>query len=475
MNLKLYNSLTRHVDTFKPLKKNAVGFYACGPTVYQYAHIGNLRTYLFEDILRRTLKSSALRVKHIMNITDVGHLTSDADIGEDKIEKEAKRQKISARKLARLYEKAFKNDLKLLNITPPTKWVRATEHIQEQINLIKKLEKKGFIYITTDGVYFNTSAFKNYGIFPQTYISGLKAGARVTLGQKKNFTDFALWKFSPQSASRRRQMEWKSPWGVGFPGWHIECSAMSMKYLGNTFDIHAGGIDHLPIHHTNEAAQSQAVTGKLLANFWTHGEFLIIDKKRMGKSEGNFITLEDIIKKGFYPLDFRYLTFLTHYRSPLLFSWEGLQAAATARIHLGDTIVRLATATKSNVKKTGKTSVPKTELFWNYIYTDLDMPRAMAHIWNLLKIYNQSPERYNASTFLKAILEFDVILGLNLKQYIKVVKPTKELMQLARHREELRKNKKWQEADTIRNKLLKLGWKIEDTKEGPRLKKLIEI
>src|SRR3989338_295204 len=272
---KLTNTLSGKKELFKPLHKGFVGLYTCGPTVYQYAHIGNLRTYIFEDLLKRTLLMDGFRVKHVMNITDVGHLASDEDTGEDKVEREASREGKSAWDIARKFEAVFLEDLKALNILAAQKMPRATEHIDIQIKLIQKLEKKGYTYRTAYGIYFDTAHLKDYGKLARKNIGGIRAGARVAEGEKRNPTDFALWKFSPQDA--KRQMEWQSPWGIGFPGWHIECSAMSMKYLGETFDIHCGGIDHIQVHHQNEIAQSEAATGEPFAHYWLHGNFLRIE------------------------------------------------------------------------------------------------------------------------------------------------------------------------------------------------------
>ncbi|MBU0613586.1 cysteine--tRNA ligase, partial [Patescibacteria group bacterium] len=292
MKLKLFNTLTRKKETFKPLKDSEVSLYTCGPTVYNYAHVGNLRTYVFEDILRRTLEYNKYNVNHVMNITDVGHLVSDADTGEDKMEKSAKEEKRSVMEVSEYYTKAFQNDLAELNIKTPVTWCKATDHIQEQIDLVKKLEENGYAYTIDDGVYFDTAKFKDYGYMARLDIKGQRAGARVEIVEgKKNPTDFALWKFSPKDGTKR-QMEWDSPWGVGFPGWAIECSAMSTKYLGQPFDIHTGGIDHIPVHHTNEIAQSEAANNTKMANYWLHGEFLIMKDEKMAKSKGNFITLQ---------------------------------------------------------------------------------------------------------------------------------------------------------------------------------------
>jgi len=287
--LALYNTLTRKKEEFKSLKKNEVSLYTCGPTVYNFAHIGNLRTYIFEDLLKRVLLYNKNKIKHVMNITDVGHLTSDADTGEDKIEAASKKEHKTAWQIAEFYTKAFKDDMKKLNLLPPSVWCKATDHIKEQIKWVQDLEKAGYTYKTADGIYFNTSKFKDYGKLALLEKQQLQAGKRVAMGDKKSPTDFALCKFS--SPEEKRQMEWNSPWGKGFPGWHIECSVMATKYLGKQFDIHCGGVDHIPIHHTNEIAQTEALTKKKWVNYWLHGEFLILEEEKMSKSKGNILTL----------------------------------------------------------------------------------------------------------------------------------------------------------------------------------------
>src|SRR3989339_1773559 len=329
MPLYLYNTLTRRIEEFKSIKKNNVGLYTCGPTVYNFAHIGNLRTYVFEDILKRALAYNDYKVKHVMNITDVGHLTDDADEGEDKMEKGSAREGKTAWELAEFYTHAFRLDMEQLNIIKPSIWCRATDHIKEQINLIKKLEKKGFTYATSDGIYFDTTKLADYGKLANLQNQELKAGARVDLGEKRNAHDFALWKWSERSERHpegdqpksKRQMEWPAPFGagqgqtrMGFPGWHIECSAMSAKYLGQPFDIHCGGIDHVPVHHTNEIAQSEAAYDKPMANYWLHNEFINVGEgAKMAKSGDNFLTLALLKEKNIDPLAYRYLLLQTHY------------------------------------------------------------------------------------------------------------------------------------------------------------------
>jgi cysteinyl-tRNA synthetase len=459
--LKLYNTLTRKKEIFKPLKDKKVGLYTCGPTVYWFAHIGNLRTYIFEDILKRVLEYNGYKVKHVMNITDVGHLTSDADTGEDKIELGAKRERKSAWEIAEFYTKAFKNDLKLLNIKEPDVWVKATETIDDQIKLIKILEKKGFTYKISDGIYFDTSKLKNYGrLWPKKM--EIKPGARIEMVPgKKNPTDFALWKFTPPGV--KRQMEWDSPWGRGFPGWHTECVVMSMKYLGIPFDIHCGGIDHVLIHHTNEIAQAEAAFGKILANFWLHGEFLILGKEKMAKSKGEIFTLNELIKMGFNPLSFRYLCLSCHYRSKLSFSFEGLKSAQNALNNLYQSILEIKEKRASHFSNLKKDYQKK---FLEAINDDLNIPKALSLTWKLIddkKISDK--EKYSL------LMDFDRVLGLNFEK-IKKPKIPKEIIKLVKIREEYRKKGDFEKADEIRKKIKEMGFWVEDTKEGPKVKKL---
>jgi cysteinyl-tRNA synthetase len=457
--LKLYNTLTRQKEVFKPIKKKMVGLYTCGPTVYNYAHIGNLRTYIFEDILKRILLYNGYRVKHVMNITDVGHLVSDADTGEDKIEKAAQEAGQSPQEIADFYTKSFRRNLKDLNILEPNIWCKASEHIKEQIALIKKLEKKGFTYKIEDGIYFDTSKLKDYGKLAKLDISGLKAGARIEMVPgKKNPTDFALWKFSPKN--KKRLQEWPSPWGVGFPGWHIECAAMSIKYLGIPFDIHCGGIDHIPVHHTNEIAEAEAAYGKKFVNYWLHGEFLLLDKEKMAKSAGTFITLDTLIEKGFNPLAFRYLCLTTHYRSQLNFSWESLEAAQNALNNLYQTI--------STYKAPYKGPIEFENKFLEAINDDLDTPKALAIVWDLVK----SPLPTSAK--IDCLFSFDRVLGLRLCEFWQEAKKIpKSIIKLVEQREAARKKQDFKKADQLRIKIKEKGYLVEDTPQGPIIKKII--
>ncbi len=457
--LKFYNTLTRKKEVFKPIKKGRVSLYACGPTVYWFAHIGNLRTYVFEDILKRVLEYNGYKVKHVMNITDVGHLVSEQDVGEDKIILAAKREKKSAKEIARFYEKEFKKDLKLLNIKPPTIWVRATETIKEQIELIKILEKKGFAYIIDDGVYFDTSKLKTYGrLWPKEM--KILPGARVEMVPgKRNATDFALWKF----AKGRKEMVWDSPWGKGFPGWHTECVVMSKKFLGIPFDIHCGGVDHILIHHTNEIAQAEAAWGKILANYWLHGEFLTVEGKKMAKSLGNIFTLKDLIQKGFDPLSFRYLCLTSHYRKKLNFTFEALKASQNALQSLRQKIQELKS--KKEKKKTKKIKTYQQK-FLKAVNDDLNIPKALALCFELIS--DPTVSREEKYTLL---LDFDRVFGLGFEK-IKKLKVPKKIKKLVQLREKYRKLKDFQKADQIREEIKKLGYWVEDTKEGPKIKPL---
>jgi len=458
MAIKFFNTLTLKKEIFKPIKNKKAGIYTCGPTVYNFVHIGNLRAYIFEDILRRTLEYNGYKVKHVMNITDVGHLSSDEDAGEDKIEKSAREQKKSAWEIAEFYTKQFKKDIIELNIEPAHLMPKATEHIKEQIGLIKILEKKGFTYKTKDGIYFNTSKFKDYGKLGNPTVNKNYYGARININpEKKHPADFALWKFSPPSGGKKRQMEWDSPWGKGFPGWHIECSTMSTKYLGQPFDIHAGGIDHIPVHHQNEIAQSEAAYDKPLAKYWLHGEFLVIDQKKMSKSEGNFITLNILKEKNFNPLSYRFFVLGSHYRKPLNFSWQAMEAGQRGLEHLYNQVssIKYQVSSTKNIDKKFK------EKFLKAINDDLNTPKALAVVQETLKSNLIADD-----CKLMTILDFDKVLGLKIKESLAPAKIPEKVKKLADRRELARQSKNWQEADKLRKQIRKLGYEIEDTKEG---------
>lgn len=455
MPLHLYDTYTRSLREFEPLKPPEVGLYTCGPTVYDYAHIGNLRTYVFEDLLKRALMLNGYDVKHVMNITDVGHLLSDGDLGEDKMEMRARLTGKSAHELADYYTEAFKDDLERLNVIEPTVWCRATEHIQEQIETVKCIEEHGYTYETEDGIYFDTSKLGDYGYLARMDVEGLQAGARVRMGEKRNPTDFALWKFSP--TDRQRQMEWDSPWGVGFPGWHIECSAMSAKYLGPYFDIHCGGEDHINVHHANEIAQTQACYGTRLANFWLHAYFLHVDTGRMGKSAGNFLRIQDLIDRDYDPLAYRYFCLGAHYRSHLTFSWDALDAAATGLDRLRETVYDWGAP--------GEVSEAWMDTFVDHVNDDLNVARALAVAWDLTK--SELADADKKAT----MLAFDKILGLDLADWQPAEVPA-EILELARKRAEARAAKDWSEADALRDQIAAAGYEVRDTPEGPVVRKL---
>ena len=461
MKLHLYNSLTRQKAEFKPVQPGRVGLYTCGPTVYNFAHIGNLRTYIFEDILKRVLQYNGYRVKHVMNITDVGHLTGDRDMGEDKMEKGALREGRTAWEIADFYTQAFKNDIARLNIIAPDIWIKATDTIDDQIALVKILEKKGYTYRTGDGVYFDTPKFEDYTKLSHQDIESLQEGARVEKNpEKRNPTDFALWKFSPEGV--QRQMEWDSPWGVGFPGWHLECSAMSMKFLGDQLDIHCGGTDHIDVHHTNEIAQSQAATGRKFFNWRMHGAFLIITGgKKMAKSEGNFLTLDNaFVKAGINPLVYRFATFQTHYHKPMEYSDESVQAARNGLLHLQNQVRQLAGAAADPDHLINPEHKSK---FLEAVNDDLNMPRALAAVQELLKSNIGDDQKYTT------ILDFDRILGLDLDQVNKPQELPSEVKKLVDARQKAREDKEWEASDRLRDEIQALGYMVHDTTDGMKV------
>ena len=462
MIIRLYNTLTRKKEIFEPLKKGHVGIYSCGPTVYWYQHIGNLRTYISNDLLKRIFLYNKYKVKHVINVTDVGHLTSDADIGEDKIEKSAKKEGKTAKQIADYYFKIFRKDLKKLNILEPDVWPKATENIKGMIELIKILKQKGYTYKTSDGIYFDTSKLEDYGKLARINIKQLKAGKRINLKEKKNKTDFALWKFSHPPGVR--QQEWKSPWGIGFPGWHIECSVMSSKYLGKQFDIHTGGQEHIPVHHTNEIAQSEAAFGKKpWVRYWIHFAWLLFKGKKVSKSKGGLYTLSELEEKGFEPLTFRYLCLTTYYKKPLNFSLEILESAQNSYQRLKNIISQIK---KSKQKKNKKNIARAKSQFLEIINDDLNSPKALSFLWEILR-----DEKLNDAEKYELALDFDKVFGLELGKEQKIKIP-KKIQKLVKERERFRKQKNWNKADELREKIKKQGYYINDTEEGPIIKKI---
>ena len=448
MTLQLFDTYRRCLREFEPINPDRVRLYACGPTVYDYAHIGNLRTYIFEDVLRRVLMFVGYQVEHVVNITDVGHLTSDADTGEDKVEQGARRSGKSAWEIAELYTRAFKQDLRQLNVLEPTIWCRATDHIREQIADIEKIEQAGYSYRTSDGIYFDTSKLPRYGYLARLDREGLDQGARVDIGEKRSATDFALWKFSP--ANQQRQMEWDSPWGRGFPGWHIECSAMAAKYLGPHFDIHCGGKDHIPVHHTNEIAQAEICYGTRLANYWLHGYFLETDKEKMAKSSGSFLRLQTLTDHHYDALSYRYLCLTAHYRSDLKFTWQSLDSAAT-------TLDRL----RATVQAWGQASEPDAawmDQFTAQINKDLNTASALALLWNLTR------SRLDPGVKKATVARMDEVLGLKLMTWQTASQPIpQEVQALVTLRRTARDQKNWSLADQIRNQIVALGYEVDDS------------
>lgn len=463
--IKLYNTLTRRKEEFVPIEAGAhagvpsaegkVGIYSCGPTVYWYQHIGNLRSYIFSDVLKRVLMYNDFKVKHVMNVTDVGHLTSDADDGDDKMEKAAAKEGKRAEDIADYYWGIFKEDFHKLNIVEPDVWCKATEHIKEQIALIKTLEKKGFVYTTSDGVYFDTSKVSDYGKLARLRIENLEEGKRIDMGEKRNKTDFALWKFS--KPEDKRQQEWESPWGTGFPGWHIECSAMSSKYLGKRFDIHTGGEDHIPVHHTNEIAQSEAAFGKKpWVNTWMHGAFLIFKGGKMSKSSGGIKTIAELEKDGIPPLAYRYFVYSAGYRKPLTWSEDSVRAAAATYKKLRNIIASIENKRGMNKKYLNE--------FEERINDDLDMPGALAVLWKLVR--DESAEGK-----IGTIKKMDKVFGLRLLD-VESVEVPEEVVALAEEREKARGAKDFAKSDLLRDKLKGMGWIVKDVGDGFELEKV---
>jgi len=480
MPFTFFNTLGRSNQLFKPLQEGKAGFYGCGPTVYNYAHIGNLRAYVLHDILVRSLRRAGYDVTHVMNITDVGHLSDDADGGDDKMVKSAEERGKSVLEIAEFYTKAFFNDTDRMNITRPTVVCKATDHIADMISLIERIEKNGFTYFAGGNLYFDISRFPSYGELAMLRLDDLKAGARIKQDEnKKNPHDFALW--FTKSKFENQALVWDSPWGRGYPGWHIECSAMSMKYLGENFDIHAGGIDHIPIHHTNEIAQSEAATGKKpWVSYWLHNEFLVLDKGKMSKSSGSFLTLQNLVDEGFDPLDYRYFLLGGHYRSQLQFSMESLKGAKNSRKSLVDKVIQLAEkcgGVNAGTDPNNGETAEYMERFNKALEDDLSTPRALAELWGLLK------EAPAAQQTLAAVFDMDNVLALGLKDACLAGKSSenngiseefaREIGDLIAKRAKAKKEKDFAAADSIRQNLKEHGIILEDTPGGTKWRKEI--
>jgi cysteinyl-tRNA synthetase len=471
--LRLYNSLTRRKEAFEPLRKDEVTMYNCGPTVYNYAHIGNFRSYIVEDLLRRYLEYKGYRVKEVMNVTDVGHMTSDADYGEDRMELAAKREKKTPEQIALHYEEAFFRDIAALNIKEAWKYPRATEHIEDMIALVKKLLEDGYAYVSNKSVYYDVTTFSRYGELSGNTLEKLKAGARIEVNpDKRNPWDFALWIYDPNHL-----MHWESPWNDhGYPGWHLECSVMSMKYLGETFDIHTGGEDNKFPHHESEIAQSEAATGKTFVKYWLHVKHLIIKSEKMSKSKGNFYTLQDLTEEGYSPRAVRYLLLSAYYRQQLNFTLPGLLSAHSAVTRLDEFIQNIQFyasgdgKTRNNVLR----AIAKArDGFEDALDDDLNISLALGSVHDFMREMNKvTLNRSEASDVVELMLQFDTVLGLNLREATEKQPLPDEVKRLVEEREEARIAKNFDEADRIRDELAKKGFRVEDTPQGPKVKPL---
>jgi cysteinyl-tRNA synthetase len=464
MDVQIYNTMTRRKEPFKPVEPGKVKMYNCGPTVYDQAHIGNMRTYVFADLIRRGFEYLGYEVKQVMNITDVGHLTSDADEGEDRMVVGARRAGRDPWEIAEHFAQLFFEDTAALNILRPHVVCRATDHIPEMIDLVRRLEDGGYTYEISDGVYFDVSRFPGYGEMARQTLDDLQAGARVQVNpEKRHPADFALWR----KATPTHIMQWDSPWGRGFPGWHIECSAMSMKYLGDTLDIHSGGEDHIATHHPNEIAQSEAATGKPFVNVWMHGRFLrwSDDDRRMSKSSGEFLVVGDLAARGFDPLAFRYHCLTASYRVPLTFSWAGMESAAEGLRSMRENVRRLAEETREALA-----AAPPEELAQRFraaIANDLNAPGALAVAWEAIREANRVTGEAQKRALLETVLDFDRVLGLGLAEAIDETLPG-DVAALIEKREAARATRDWATADGLRETIRQHGYEIEDTPSGAR-------
>lgn len=468
MKLTFYNTLTRKKEEFHSIDENRVRMYSCGPTVYSYAHIGNFRTYIFMDTLRRVLKYNGYELKHVMNITDVGHLESDADEGEDKMEKAARKEKKDPYEIANFYTEIFLKDMEKLNIDKPEIITKATENISQMIEYVKEIIKNGYAYETSKGIYFDISKLDKYPVLSNRKLDDQIAGARVDVDpEKKNPYDFALWIKAPEN----HIMKWESPWGLSYPGWHLECSTMGRRFLGEEFDIHTGGVDHIPTHHENEIAQSKGATGKIPAHVWMHCEYLQVDGGKMSKSLGNTYTISQLQEKGISPLAFKLFCFTAHYRNKLNFTFEGAYGAQKALERLYDSYIKNA----NGVDDVDEDIIKEyEERFLAYINDDMNMPGAMSVVWDIARNTKKSAK------FANLLLKFDEVLGLDMKNAEKYLVKFKqndseelpaEIKKLVEERKNARAEKNWAKSDEIRDKIISLGYSIKDTKDGIIVKK----
>ena len=460
MDIFFYNTLTREKELFKPINEKEVRIYSCGPTVYKDATIGNMRTSIFQDVLRRVLRYNGYKLKHAMNITDVGHLVSDGDEGEDKMIKSAREEHKSPKEIAEHYTKLFFDDLKALNIETPEIVCKATDHIKEMLEYVEVLVKKGYAYETSTAIYFDVSKLDKYPVLSNLNVEKQKAGARVEVDpEKKNPYDFALWIKAPEN----HLMKWDSPWGPSYPGWHIECSAMGQKYLGEQFDIHTGGIDLIPTHHENEIAQSKGYCGKIPARYWLHGEYLLINGGKMSKSLGNVYLLRDIVNRGYNPLSYKLFSYSSHYRNKLNFTWEGMDSAEKS-------LDRLKNGYRLHLNGTDEVDDDDVndfeERFHKAINDDLNMPLAMGVVWEVVRNDKKSPK------LAKLLLKFDEVLGLKIDEEDKEQEEIpEEILNLIEKRKVARENKNWEESDRLRDLINSKGYNIKDTKEGTEVSK----
>lgn len=462
--MKLFNTASRKIEEFKPIKPKEVTFYSCGPTVYDYTHIGHLRTYINGDLLKRMLKFLGYEVRDVMNITDVGHLTGDNDEGEDKLEKGAAKSGKSVAETAKFYTNHFLKSISAVNILTPDRLVKATDNIEEMIKLISHLQQKGFTYETEEAIYFDKSKFTKS--LSNQKIEELKTGARKEVyidPQKKNPADFALW-FKTVGRFKDHIMHWSSPWGKGFPGWHVECSAMSMKYLGETIDIHSGGVDHIPIHHSNEIAQSEAATGKQFVRFWFHSQFLLVDGGKMSKSLGNFYTIDDVIKKIIDPLALRFLFLQTHYRKELNFTWESLTAAASGLKNLKESVLDLKNKIGEDSESDNARLKNLDNRFTEAISDDLNIPQAVTILHETVKSDLSPSQKY------KLTVRFDEVLGLDLDKVDNQEIP-REIIELAKERQQARAKKDFNLADQLRKEIESHGFHLEDVGDNYKIKR----